>query len=364
MFIGLLLLFQLSLQDCLPKELLATLGLTPLSATSFTSTSLVCPSLFEVAGACVDPTLLADTINSDISNLRLSMQNFASMAPIFQNSKIIVENQVLSPAVNRSEVLRNLKTTYHSAISNLESCYQNLATLQTGVTCHLASGNATAATDVELVNRPTSVQPSIANIPFGVDLNSKEPKVKVKLDLGSIPANFTDSCYPVFNALCTFMNGNAFLYKITSSMPNTTFFQSVYQNVCQDLAARLNCDDSVTVTDPANVCFKSKKRVLLEGFVRPYLITFMPTTNDISMVNNFLQNLASNVYESVFYSRLLQVDPLKSSRRPTPQDVYLVVNDTTLNLYLQGANANAKIPSFINHSWILFRSFVLFLLLI
>lgn len=258
---------------CLNDSDLFSLGYIPKTAETIQKSTKICnvPSAFEQL--CVDQENLKIKIKNDSLNLRWFMFQTYSLDEIFDRYVEAIYKSAIN-LTDASNLIRGIRRIYYSSVNNFESCYSELAYLQQGVNCILASSNAT---DFSFIN---------------------DTSVMLKFDIDKFGENILSVCLDTFDAICMAATGISLTLEFSGSFSNvSTSFGSKYSTVCNQLYSQRNC---VNCTE--------RNELFVTSFLKPFFYDMFLSNADQKIIKNYFDNTLINS-TSLFDSRELRINP-------------------------------------------------------
>ena len=266
--ISIVLLVQLSYQDCLANQTLSDLGLGSLNKTNFTNATY-CKNAFNQYGGCISAENMATFLNSANTILKNRIDDGSSFGNVFDNLKGNVQN-LLGTTKNTTFDDATIQTIKDKSLSSRNACLKSLALINQGAYCLLASQGATN---------------------FATDFGTY---VEVRANMTEAGVALED-CLPLIDATCTVFFGNPIsntaIYNITN---NVTI--NVLNSTCNDLKAGYNCT--------SDVCMATRRTILINQLFNGNDIKFVPSKTTLDSIAETFKNLWSK-FTNIFKRRLL-----------------------------------------------------------
>ena len=246
---------------CLDATVLANLGFTSTIAVSVESSPSVCTDLFSTVGTCVPDSVMEAKMKSDNDNVSASL---GVMVDIF-GAGASLQATLLGSASATSSQISAAKASLNAEVS---ACVQAWSTIQQGVTCYLASGDASSHTTVS----GSTVSVTVSSSTVGPLLAA---------------------CVPVFESICGFttdvtINDSASLTVDSFKTGASISSNSSLTAACTTLAANSDCSTTA--------CTQAQYDVIINSFFAPYDYSTFPSatvaasiTTAITSANTDLQ---------------------------------------------------------------------------
>lgn len=242
---------------CLAPEVLKSIGFDATQDVATVKSPSVCTDLFKISGTCVPEAAVKAKMKADNSDLS---DNTSILIDMFTN--IAELNGLLTEVAGSSkDDVENLKTTVKESQAK---CVNAWNVIQQGITCYLASGDASSNTTVS-----TNVQ---------ISLNSTT--------VGPLLTN----CLPVLVALCSFTAGVSFDTSEDASISGNPLYQSnteLLKEPCSTLKTNYNCS-----TDS---CIQAQYDIIINSFFAPYEYSIFPSATVAAQLNTAITTAQDNL---------------------------------------------------------------------
>lgn len=252
--------------DCLAENTLKTLGFSSTQDAEVKSSPEVCTDLFSTSGTCVPEAEVKAKIEADNKNFKASVSVFA---------KVITELSSLGSLVNieDDENKKTMDNIMDKAKGSRNNCIKAWSVVQQGVTCYLASGDASNNTSVG------------ANISVNVN----------RTQVGS----HLEACLDNIDLICLMSTGVAISSSMTISEAMFLSKQAEYKSSCEKLRDNYSCD--------TEECKTARYDTIINIFFKPYNYSFFASVNAFADISDLLNDLADDIsdwFENTFSRRL------------------------------------------------------------
>ena len=255
---------------CLDSQVLKDLGFANTQANEKISAPTVCKDLIPTFGTCVPQADIEARIKTDNGNLGASFDIYGDLQKTLEEiEKVLKEATNTADEAKVAKIRDDMKTTQ-------PACVTAYSTVQQGITCFLATGNASANTVVGA-------------------------EVTVKLDTATVGAEL-EKCLQWVDGLCLLTTG-------FSASTGITLDDSLYQNnsvkfgpSCTKLKTYYTCAANDTA------CVSERRKLLIEVFFKPYDYNFIPASNILTNIRDGTKKLWENTkdfFKNLFDRRLL-----------------------------------------------------------
>lgn len=227
---------------CLDATVLADLGFDSTISVAVESSPSVCTDLFSTVGTCVPDSVVESKLKSDNDGVSASL---GVMVDIF-GANADLEATMLGTASATSTQISAAKASINAEVT---ACVTAWSTVQQGITCYLASGDASSNTTVSGSTVTVTVSSST---------------------VGPLLA----ACLPVFESICGFttdvsMDDSASLTVDSFKTGTSITTNSSLTAACTTLAANSDC----STTD----CTQAQYDVIINSFFAPYDYSTFPS---------------------------------------------------------------------------------------
>ena len=264
--LALCLTFSLASSDCLPEDTLKDIGFDSAQGVAVVSEPIVCTDLFGTTGTCVPEASVIAKIEADNDKFKSSVNIFADISTSMND----LANVVKEESEEDKEIIENiLKNTENSK----DNCINAWSVVQQGITCFLASGEASTHVSVG------------AKLTVNVDRNVIGP--------------YLESCLDYIDTICLLTAGMSISSSVTVSDEAFLSNSAEYKSSCETLRDNYSCS-----TDE---CKATKYDTIINVFFKPYNYGFFPSNNVFTNISNKLKDIADSVGEwfSDLFSRNL-----------------------------------------------------------
>lgn len=236
--------------DCLSASVLTSLGFSSTQAVAIETSPTVCTDLFKQYGTCVPDADVEAKLKADNASLSASFNVFVDIY-----ASIADLNSTLLKAAGQTSA--QISTANASVKAEPGACITAWSTLQQGITCYLASGdassNTTAGSTVTVTISSATAGPLIA------------------------------ACLPVLETVCEFQTDTSFDNSTSLTVNNFKTDTNVSSNsnltaACATLAANSNCTTST--------CTQAQYDVLIDTFFSPYDYSTFPSATVATSISS------------------------------------------------------------------------------
>lgn len=221
---------------CLPEATLKALGFDAVQASATIAAPTVCTDLFKTSGACVPEASVQAKLQADSSALSDALKGYNKMF----SSMIDVQLSTLSLAKAPDAQVTALK----EQLATLKNgCVNAYSTLQQGVTCFLASADASTHT-------------------------TTDGSVAININTSTAGAALA-ACNDLISFMCTYTAGVSMTGSVYPSTDFTFDNEAQFKTACTALNTNFGC---VTAD-----CTKTKYDLYINTFFKPYDYTVFPS---------------------------------------------------------------------------------------
>lgn len=282
-FLTLSLIATLASTACLSEKTLKDIGFSSTQGVAIIVAPIICTDVFKTSGSCVPETSVKGKIEADNENLQTRVNIFTDLKTAMQKLADTVE----STNAQYKTTVENILT---KTGASKNSCIEAWSTIQQGVTCYLASGDASANTTIGST-------------------------LEVSVNTSTVGA-YLERCLDYIDSICLLTAGMSISSDVT--VTDSTFLskETSYKAECQTLKANYSC-----ITD---ACKSARYDTIINVFFKPYDYDFFPSNSFFKDVTNKLKDLAGKVtdwFKDVFSRRLLEDSDVKTKSSPTGADV-------------------------------------------
>lgn len=288
---------------CLDATTLASLGFSKTQTATVNASATICKDLFAGSGSCVpDATVQAklDADNDDLLDAISVYNKSANILIKLQDSKDLTDAQK-----------KQLNTIQTNMQSTQQQCLTAWNQIQQGITCYLASADASENT-------------SVTN------------QVIVNVDTDKV-GTVLDACLGWIDGLCLLTTGVSISTGI--SLNDSTFQKEIdtYGKACNDLTKYYNCDASDTA------CLSSRHSIIINSIFQPYNYDFFPDTITFDGIKSDVEkqfNKIKNWFKDAFSRRLVEESTTRTAAKSGGQDA--ATNGQNSGVQTETVNSVAK----------------------
>lgn len=240
---------------CLSADVLTSLGFSSTQAVAVIAAPTVCTNLFSTVGTCVPQDAVQAKLTADNSAFSAKADVYADVVTSLGDLATIVAS---TSADSKTQV----QTIQANAKANSSACLEAWSTLQQGITCYLASGDASSNTTV---NGSTVT----------VNLNS------------AIVGSYLQNCTAYIDSICLLTAGVSISSSVTVSDSAFLTNQATLGAPCQTLKANYGC---TTAT-----CNQANYDVLINTFFQPYTYTIFPSISIFTDISTKFKSLSASI---------------------------------------------------------------------
>lgn len=264
---------------CLETTTLTNLGFGSTQASANIAAPTVCTDLFKDKGACVPEASVKAKLEADN---KIFSANAEAMSDVGDSLKSLAEIVGKSSADSKTAV-EAIRTKVNSENS---ACIEAWSTLQQGITCYLASGDASTNTTVNGTN------------------------VTVKVNNATVGA-YLDNCLSTIDAVCLLTAGVSISSSVT--VTDSTFLsnQTAIGTACQALKTNNGSTDAMKA---------ARYAVLINSVFKPYDASFFPNVSFFTSIGAKFEALGASVsswFKSTFSRRLAEASTVKTESTAT-----------------------------------------------
>lgn len=268
---------------CLDTTTLKDIGFDNTQTLAIVPAPVVCTDLFKTSGTCVPEADVQAKITADNKNLQSSVEIFSSLSTAMNKLADTVGSSSASDKAAVNGILTRLS-------ASKDGCITAWSTVQQGITCLLASGDASTYTTVS-----TTVDVNVDTIIIG---------------------SYLTACMDYIDLVCLLTAGVSVSTSV--SVTDSIFLtnESEYKSSCTILNTNYSCS--------TDACNTAKYNAIVNVFFKPYNYEFFPNSNIFTNITNKLKDLADQVstwFKDLFSRRLLEDNDVNTRSSPSGADV-------------------------------------------
>lgn len=239
---------------CLPEASLKALGFDAVQTSATIAAPTVCTDLFKTAGACVPEASVKAKLEADSSALAGALKGYNKMF----SSMIDVQLSTLSLAKAADAQVAAMK----EQLSTLKNgCVNAYSTLQQGITCYLASSEASTHT-------------------------TTDGSIAININRSTAGAALA-ACNDLINFMCTYTAGVSMSTSVYASTGFTFDNEAQFKTACTELNTNIACSTPE--------CLTTKYDLYINTFFKPYDYTLFPTADVGSKIGGLYEDALSAI---------------------------------------------------------------------
>lgn len=257
---------NLVVSDCLSTDTLTSIGFGSTQSLATYTAATVCVDLFNTSGSCVPEADVKAKLEADNKNFEDSVNIFTYVSSALST----LADTLSSTSTTDSNSIKSILTSLNNT---KDGCIAAWSTIQQGITCYLASGEASSNSSVD-----TSVSVNINTSNDGSNLLA---------------------CMDYIDAVCLLTAGTSISSTVTVTDTSFLSNETDYKSSCEILQANYSC-----TTDE---CMATKYDTIINVFFKPYDYGFFPSESIFTSITDKLSSIAEDVssWFSDFFSRRL-----------------------------------------------------------
>lgn len=257
----LMLIAAVAKSDCLSNTVLTSLGFGDTQAVQKNDSATLCTNLFKDVGSCVPDASVKAKIEADNASFSASVSNigriYDSLASITEFLTDLADNKD-SPSDSQIE------SVFDAA---RDMCVSSYSTVQQGITCYLASGDASTHTTVDG-----------STVTVNVDSATVAPLLYNCLPLVSIACQY--------HAAVVISSDNSVGTKANAS---DVTINNDYIAPCNTIKEKYSCKD----TDDS--CKQAIGEAIVDYFFAPYSYDLFPNESDSKLISRDFKTVLSGL---------------------------------------------------------------------
>lgn len=269
---------------CLDSTVLTNLGFASTQASANIATPTVCTDLFATKGACVPEASVKAKLEADNNTFSANAEAMADVSDSLSSLADIVGKVQASYKTS----VQAIKTKVDSENS---SCIEAWSTLQQGITCYVASGDASTYSTVDASGNVT------------VQVN------------GTTVGAYLENCLSTIDAVCLLTAGISISSDVTVSDSAFLSNKTTIGTACQTLKT------NYAGTDDASK--NARYTVLINTVFKPYDASFFPNISFFTNISAKFEALGASVstwFKSTFSRRLAESKTVNTQSSATGAD--------------------------------------------